>query len=87
MTNEKNTLVPMNKNRMSPGLCDPRDFIIMEADESAAPKIARLNVTKRIESDYVYGPRSCAQSSIGLSKETRSAKHGEPLKTDCKSRR
>lgn len=39
MRTEKNTLVPMNENKMSPGLCDARDFVVMEAGESAAPKM------------------------------------------------
>jgi len=29
---DKDTLVPMSKNQMSPGLADPRDFEVMEAD-------------------------------------------------------
>ena len=30
MKTEKDTLVPMSKNQMSPGLCDPRDFVVLE---------------------------------------------------------
>jgi len=30
MKNEKNTLVSMSENQMSPGLCDPRDFVVVE---------------------------------------------------------
>jgi hypothetical protein len=30
MNKEKDTLVPMSKNQMSPGLCDPRDFEVIE---------------------------------------------------------
>ena len=42
MKSEKNVLMgdAMSTNQMSPGLADPRDFVVMEADESAAPKMA-----------------------------------------------
>jgi len=33
MNTEKDTLVPMSKNQLSPGLCDPRDFEVIEAGE------------------------------------------------------
>jgi hypothetical protein len=31
MKTERNTLTPMSKNQLSPGLCDPRDFEVIEA--------------------------------------------------------
>src|SRR6266851_10050736 len=39
MKNEKNTLMgdAMSKNQMSPGLADPRDFVLIEAGD--APKM------------------------------------------------
>jgi len=37
MQNEKNVVMceVMSKNQLSPGLCDPRDFEVIEAGESA----------------------------------------------------
>ena len=39
MKNEQNALMgdSMSKNQNSPGNCDPRDWTVMEADESSAP--------------------------------------------------
>ncbi len=40
MKTQKDTLCQMGKNQMSPNLCDPRDFEVMEAGDRASPKMS-----------------------------------------------
>jgi hypothetical protein len=40
MKNQKNELATLSPNQSNPYAADPRDFVVMEADESAAPKMA-----------------------------------------------
>ena len=38
--NQKNQLATLSPQQTSPNLCDPRDFEVIEAGESAAPKMS-----------------------------------------------
>jgi hypothetical protein len=38
--NQKNELATLSPNQSNPYAADPRQFVVMEADESAAPKMA-----------------------------------------------
>lgn len=40
MKTQKNELATLSEQQGSPNLCDPRDFEVIEADESADPKMA-----------------------------------------------
>jgi hypothetical protein len=40
MKNQKNELATLSPNQSNPYAADPRQFVVMEADESAAPKMA-----------------------------------------------
>ena len=52
MNKEKDTLVPMSKNQLSPGLCDPRDFDVIEAGAALNIRTPFHNQCGSTEAEY-----------------------------------